>query len=90
MKGDYTYQPKGKPRVVKANAGVAIVSDSPLYADSDTDEEALTLSSIDQRNLISLYYLHIGVPPPEEWNGEGRTMSEIVRALSMMKINTGG
>ncbi len=81
-KGDYTYQPKGKPRVAKANAAVAILSNSPLHADSNTNEEAPTLSSADQRNLISLYYIHIRVPSPEEWNGEGGTMSKVVRKSS--------
>jgi hypothetical protein len=71
--------------VAKANAAVAIISNSPLFADSNTNEEAPTLSCADQQNLISLYYVHIGAPPPEEWNGEGRTMSKIERALSYGK-----
>jgi hypothetical protein len=48
MKGDYTYQPKGKPRVAKANAAVTIISNSPSYADFDTNEEAPTLLSAHQ------------------------------------------
>ena len=79
-KSDYTYQPKAKPRAAKVNAATAIVSNSS-HADSKTDVEAPTLSSADQRNLISLYYVHLGAPPPEEWNGEGGTVSKIVRAL---------
>ena len=84
MKGDYTYQPKAKPRASKVNAATAIVSNSS-HADSKTDVEGPTLSIVDQQNLISLYYIHLGVPPPEEWNGEGKTMSKIVRALSYGK-----
>ncbi len=71
--------------MAKANAEVAIVSNSPSYADSNTDEEAPALSIADQQNLISLYYVYIGVPPPEKWNGEGGTVSKIVRALSYGK-----
>ncbi len=71
--------------MAKANAAVTIVSNSPSYADSDTNEEAPTILRADQRNLISFYYIHIGTPPPEEWNGEGGTVSKIVRALSSGK-----
>jgi hypothetical protein len=60
-KGDYTYQPKGKQRVAKANATIAIVSNSPSYADSNTNEEAPTLLSADQWNHISFYYAPITV-----------------------------
>jgi hypothetical protein len=48
-------------------------------------KEAPTLSEADQQNLVSLYYVHIRAPPPEEWNGEGGTVSKIVRALSYGK-----
>ncbi len=72
--------------MAKANAAVAIVSGSSLFADSNTNEEAPTLSCANQRNLNFLYYVHIGAPPPpEEWNGEGGTMSKIVRVLSYGK-----
>ena len=84
MKGDYTYQPKAKPRASKVNAATAIESNS-LHTDSKTNVEGPTLSSADQRNLISLYSIHLVSPPPEEWNGEGRTVSKIVRALSYGK-----
>ncbi len=84
MKGDYTYQPKAKPRASKVNAATAIISNSS-HADSKTDVEGPTLSIVDQRNFVSLYYFHLGAPPPEEWNGEGGTVSKIVRALSYGK-----
>jgi len=83
-KGDYTCQPKAKPRASKVNAATTIISNSS-HTDSETDVEGPNLSSADQRNLISLYYIHLVAPPPEEWNGEGRTVSKIVRALSYGK-----
>jgi hypothetical protein len=60
----------------KVNAAVSI--SNTTSADSKTNEEAPP-SEADQGNLISLYYIYLGAPPPKEWNGEGRTVSEIVR-----------
>ncbi len=79
MKGNYTYKPKGKPQEAKVNAAVSISSST------SANEVTPTLSEADQRNLISLYYVDLGAPPPEQWNGEGGTVSEIVRALSYGK-----
>ena len=40
----------------------------------------------EMRDCISSYYLAVlGAPPPEEWRGEGGTVSEIARALRLNK-----
>ena len=70
--------------MAKVNAAFVIISNSS-YTDSKTDAKASTLSEADKCTLISLFYIHLGAPPPEEWNGEGGTVSKIVRALSCGK-----
>ncbi len=37
----------------------------------------------DTRKLISLFYLQIGAPPPEDWYGKGGTILKTVEALEM-------
>jgi hypothetical protein len=61
-KGSYTYQPKGNPRAAKVNAAVSI--SGSLHTDTKTDEEpeTLPLSQAEERQLISLIYLHFGAP----------------------------
>jgi len=51
-----------------------------------TSDDALSLLHAEERNLISLYYVHLGAPPPKEWNGVGGTVSKIVSALSYSKF----
>jgi phage terminase small subunit len=87
MKSAYTYQKQLKPRAAKVNAAIAIESEEQT-TDSNNDDEsnALSLSQADERHLISLYYVHLGAPPPEEWNGVGGTVSKIVSALSYSKF----
>jgi hypothetical protein len=79
----YTYQQKFKPRAAKDNAAIAIVSEES--ADYNIDESTPTLSNVDQQNLVSIYYVHLGVPPNQEWNGEGGRVSKIVSVLSYIK-----
>lgn len=82
MKGDYTYKLKGKPQPQAENvdAVVSISDSSSAEAGTDEDPEAPPLQ-VEERQLISLIYLHFEAPLPKEWSGEGGTVSKIVRTL---------
>ena len=59
------------------------VNDSALTEFSLVDEQD---RDSDMRQLISLYYLRIlRAPPPEDWHGEGGTVSMICEAMKMSK-----
>jgi hypothetical protein len=72
-------------KVFKYKKTLKIKKAGGLHRHPQTNKEAPTLSEADQRSLISLYYIHLGAPPPKEWNGEGGSVSVIVRALNYGK-----
>jgi hypothetical protein len=44
---------------------------------------AVKICQDDKRKLISLFYLQIGAPLPEDWYGKGGTISRTNEALEM-------
>jgi hypothetical protein len=81
MRAKYTYKATLKPRAAKTNANVAIAKSSTnIHEDSIA---AVKIRQDDKRKLISLFYVQIGAPPPEDWHGEGGMISRIFGALEM-------
>jgi hypothetical protein len=78
-KGKYTYQAKDAPRQAKVQAAAAIATSSTNIAPSIDDSTKMPPESM--RQLISLHYTHMKTPPPQDWYGEGGTISLIVGKL---------
>jgi hypothetical protein len=81
MKAKYTYKATLKPRAAKKNANDAIAKS--LTNTHEDNVAAVKIRQDDKHKLISLFYVHIGAPLPEDWHGEGGTISRIVGALEM-------
>jgi len=80
-KSAYKYQRTRKKSNKGRKAKHAANFDEDLF-----DFDVVDVSHADQRRLINLFYLHVlRAPPPEEWRGEGGTMSQIVKAMKMNK-----
>ena len=79
MLGKNVYQKK--ERTSSAHQCPAKITESAPTEFSMIDEQDC---DFDLHQLISLYYLRIlHVPPPEDWHGEGGTLSEICDRLNM-------
>jgi hypothetical protein len=86
MRANYTYEATLKPRAANTNANVAIAKSL-----TNTHEDSIAAVKIrqdDKRKLISLFYVQIGAPPPEDWHGEGEMISRIVGALEMTVVDS--
>ncbi len=51
--------------------------------ENEDNTAAVKICQDDKYKLISLFYLHIGAPPPEDWYGKGGTISRTVESLEM-------
>jgi hypothetical protein len=80
-KAKYICKATLKPRAAKTNANVAIAKS--LTNAHEDNIAAMKICQDDKRKLISLFYLQIGAPPPEDWYGKGGTISRTVEALEM-------
>jgi hypothetical protein len=79
MQGKKVYKKKERTSTARRRP----VNDSALTEFSLVDEQD---RDSDMRQLISLYYLRIlRAPPPEDWHGEGGTVSMICEAMKMSK-----
>ena len=89
MKAAYRYEKKPSSRSSrKRKAGRARKTKLVSVEDFDWLDgfDFVEVSQSDQRRLISLFYLDVlKAPPPEEWRGEGGTVSQIVSALNLTK-----
>ncbi len=81
MKAKYTYEVTLKPRAAKTNANVAIAK--VMLDNASSSGYVVKLDEENVRKLVSLFYIKIGAPPPDEWHGRGGTISKTMNALDM-------
>jgi hypothetical protein len=80
-KSKYTYEATLKPRAAKTNANNAIakvVSDN-----SSSNGYVVKLDEENVRKLVSLFYIKIDAPPPDDWYGRGGTISKTMNTLDI-------
>ncbi len=76
-----TSSPPEKKRKSKTNANdvlAKVVSDN-----ASSNGYVVKLDEENVRKLVSLFYIKIGAPPPNDWNSRGRMISKTMNALDM-------
>jgi hypothetical protein len=91
MQGTQTYVKKKttndhsrKRRKAATVAEEAAIAQKSMIDEAFTKLSGLKFSEQDQRRLISDYYLQVlHAPPPDEWRGEGGTISDVIGGLKL-------
>jgi hypothetical protein len=67
--------------VAKTNPNVVIAK--VVLDNSSSNGYVVKLDEENVRKLVSLFYIKIGAPPPDEWQGRGGLISKTMNALNM-------
>jgi hypothetical protein len=80
-KAKYICKATLKPRAAKMNANIAITK--VVLDNASSNGYVMKLDEENVRKLVSLFYIKIGAPPPDELHGRGGTISKTMNALDM-------
>ncbi len=80
-KAKYICKATLKPHAAKTNANVEIAK--VVLDNASSNGYVVKLDEENVQNLVSLFYIKIGAPPPDEWQGRGGMISKTMNALDM-------